>query len=268
MTDYKTTQEQIKALEPWFHNIHLPNGTQTAPDHFLGDFPAFKWQDIKSHIPEDLTGKTALDIGCNAGFYSLELAKRGAKVTAIDLDPHYLEQAKWVIEQQGLSQNITVKQQQVYDLAREEEQYDIVWFMGVLYHLRYPLLALDILAGKTREMMVFQTLTMPGDEIMEVEEDYSLNDRDKMLEKGWPKMAFIEKKLNGDPTNWWAPNKACIEAMLRTCGLKVTASPGHEVFICKQDPESPGVNQLWNKSEYLSAIGQDWHSAYAEKVNK
>lgn len=268
MTDNTALQQKIAALGPWFHNIHLPDGTQTAPDHFLGDFPAFKWKEIQSHIPEDLTGKTVLDIGCNAGFYSIELARRGAKVTGIDLDPHYLEQAKWVVEQHGLSQLITLKQQQVYDLAREDQQYDIVWFMGVLYHLRYPLLALDILAKKTKKMLVFQTLTMPGEDHFAVQEDYQINERDKMLEPGWPKMAFIENKLNGDPTNWWAPNMACIEAMLRTCGFKITARPGHELFICQPDPENPGINELWNKSEYLSAVGKDWHAAYAEKVSK
>lgn len=268
MVENKALKKEIDALAPWFHNIHLPDGTQTAPDHFLGDFPAFKWKEIEPYIPQDLEGKTVLDIGCNAGFYSLELAKRGAQVTAIDLDPHYLNQAQWIIDKHGLSQNIILKQQQVYDLAREEVQYDIVWFMGVFYHLRYPLLALDILSQKTKDTLVFQTLTMPGDDSYEVREDYQINDREKMLERGWPKMAFIENQLNGDPTNWWAPNITCIEAMLRTCGFKVKAKPGHELFICQPNSEKPGVIELWNKSEYLSAIGNDWHMVYAEKVKK
>jgi tRNA (mo5U34)-methyltransferase len=81
---------RIAELGPWFHNLHLPEGVQTAPAHFLGDFPRWKWREISQHIPEDLTGWTALDIGCNAGFYSFELARRGAQVTGIDLDEHYL----------------------------------------------------------------------------------------------------------------------------------------------------------------------------------
>src|SRR3546814_10349498 len=84
--------DQVAALGPWFHNLHLPDGTETAPDHPLGDFPAFKWQQVTRHLPEDLSGWTALDIGCNAGFYSFELAKRGAMVTGIDIDPAYLHQ--------------------------------------------------------------------------------------------------------------------------------------------------------------------------------
>src|SRR3954463_5960088 len=87
--------QAIAALGPWFHNIHLPDGTQTAPDHFLGDFPRFKWEALADHLPADLEGWTALDIGCNAGFYTFELAARGARVTGIDVDPHYLAQAEW-----------------------------------------------------------------------------------------------------------------------------------------------------------------------------
>jgi len=86
-------QNEIKALEPWFHNIHLPDGTQTAPYHELGDFPMLKWKAIAPHLPGDLSSWKAVDVGCNAGFYSVELAKRGAKVTGIDIDEHYLRQA-------------------------------------------------------------------------------------------------------------------------------------------------------------------------------
>ena len=148
-------RNRIEELGPWFHNIHLPDGTQTAPDHFLGDFPHTKWQQLSPLLPEDLSGRTALDIGCNAGFYSLELARRGAEVTAIDFDPNYLRQATWVLEQYQLSERVTLRQMQVYDLAHEEQQYDIVLFMGVFYHLRYPLLALDIVTRLVGEMMVF-----------------------------------------------------------------------------------------------------------------
>jgi tRNA (mo5U34)-methyltransferase len=267
-TNNQSTQEQIDKLKPWFHNIHLPDGSQTAPDHFLGDFPSFKWNEISTFIPEDLSGKTVLDIGCNAGFYSIELAKRGAKVIAIDLDPHYLKQAKWVAEKFGLDDKIEFHQMQVYDLASFPKTFDIVWFMGVLYHLRYPLLALDIISQKVKDTLVFQTLTMPGNEITKAPENLEINSRDIMLEQGWPKMAFIENKLADDPTNWWAPNGACIEAMLRSCGFNVESKPGHEIYICKKASGNTSVMQSWNQSEYLSATGQDWKEAVEEKVRK
>ena len=84
---------EIAELAPWFHNLHLPGGLETAPDHPLGDFPAFKWLQLEPALPRDLVGWRALDIGCNAGFYTFELAKRGAQVTGLEIDSHYLEQA-------------------------------------------------------------------------------------------------------------------------------------------------------------------------------
>ncbi len=266
MENKSSIQKTIDELAPWFHNIHLPNGVQTAPDHFLGDFPAFKWNQIKDIIPENLSGKTVLDIGCNAGFYSIELAKRGAEVTAIDLDTSYLKQAEWVIRQFGLEQKITLKQQQVYDLARDDEQYDIVWFMGVFYHLRYPLLALDIVSRKTKEVLVFQTLTMPGNEKFKVGENYDLHDREDIKHEGWPKMAFIENKFNEDPTNWWFANTNCIESMLRSCGFRIIQRPGEEIYICNPDPDNVGVSRSWNESEYLAAVNKDWSQSYQKKI--
>src|SRR5215203_2747499 len=84
LTAQPALQADIAALGHWFHNLHLPDGTQTAPDHPLGDFPSYKWRHLSEHIPQDLTGWKVLDIGCNAGFYGFELAKRGGKVTGID----------------------------------------------------------------------------------------------------------------------------------------------------------------------------------------
>ncbi len=258
---------KIESLQPWFHNLHLPGGVQTAPGHYFGDFPKFKWDHLKRSIPRNLEGWTVLDIGCNAGFYSFELAKRGADVLGIDLDPHYLKQARWAAKVMGLEDKVKFKQMQVYDLAKVRRSFDLVVFMGVFYHLRYPMLALDIVAQKVSGLLVFQTLTMPGEEEFKTR-DMSIDERKKMLKKGWPLMAFIEERLAGDPTNWWAPNHSCILAMLRTCGLKVVSNPGHEIYIAKPHPKLTAVAKTWNNSEYLSAIGQDWSSKVDMKVKK
>lgn len=260
-----TIQQEIEQLGPWFHNIHLPTGEQTAPNHLLGDFPAFKWQEIQGCLPTDLQGWQVLDVGCNAGFYSLELAKRGAQVLGIDVDPHYLRQAAWVARQFKLENQVELQQLQVYDVARLDRQFDLVWYMGVLYHLRYPLLSLDILAQKTRRLMMFQTLTMPGEDPQPTPDDFGIYDREQLQAPHWPKMAFIEKKMAGDKTNWWAPNHACIEAMLRSCGLRVVQRPGHELYLCEVD-EQLRQSQQWNQSEYLSAVGLDWQQQVQQKV--
>ena len=60
-------ERRIAELGPWFHNISLL-GVQTAPDHFLGDYPSMKWKNFQDAIPKDLSGLSVLDIGCNGGF--------------------------------------------------------------------------------------------------------------------------------------------------------------------------------------------------------
>jgi tRNA (mo5U34)-methyltransferase len=237
--------DELRTLAPWFHNLHLPDGRQTAPDHPLGDFPAFKWEQIAPALPEDVRGMCALDIGCNAGFYSLALAQRGARVLAIDVDPHYLRQAQWARERFGIDRGrLTLAQMQVYDLARLRDTFDVVLFLGVLYHLRHPLLALDVVAEKVDGLLVLQTLTMPGEEVEPAPADLHLDQRDRMLEPGWPKMAFIERRLEDDPTNWWAPNRACVDAMLRSSGLEPVASPGHEIVVARRraDQREPAAS--------------------------
>jgi tRNA (mo5U34)-methyltransferase len=251
-----TTQDRISRLGEWFHNIHLPDGAQTAPHHWLGDFPAWKWEQIAPHIPSDLTGWRVLDIGCNGGYYSFALAQRGASVLGIDVDLRYLTQARWAARQLGLQDRTEFRQMQVYDLARLDEKFDMVLFMGVLYHLRYPLLALDLVAQKTKRLLVFQTLTMPGEEVRLDTWDRHIHDRDDLLQPDWPKMAFFEHAFAGDPTNWWAPNKAGVEAMLRSCGLQCIGEPGHEMWIAQPDPEHPSSSTTWNKDEILSATGR------------
>ncbi|MFP4163297.1 MAG: TIGR04290 family methyltransferase [Chitinispirillaceae bacterium] len=248
------TAREIEKLHPWFHNLHLPDGSQTVPDHPLGDFPLFKWRQIEPHIPEDLSGWNVLDIGCNAGFYSIELARRGARVTAIDIDDHYLSQARWAAGKFGMEDTIDFRLMQVYDLCRFEQTYDLVWFMGVFYHLRYPLLALDAVSRRTKRLMVFQTLTMPGEENYEEQRDIELFDREVMLQSGWPKMAFIEDRLAGDPTNWWAPNHGAIEAMLRSCGFSVARRPAHETYICRKENTSRTSGDF-RELEYRAASG-------------
>lgn len=250
-------QQEIDRLAPWFHNLHLPGDFQTAPWSSFGDFPANKWAILQPHIPDDLTGWRVLDIGCNAGFYTFELARRGAHVTAIDLDPHYLAQAQWAASMYDLEDRITFRQMQIYDLAHMDATFDLVLFMGVFYHLRYPMLGLDIASQKATRLLVFQSLTMPGEEIVEETDGLSLfRDCDALHARGWPKMAFIEHRFQDDPTNWWIPNRAGVEAMLRSAGMQISERLDHEIYLCAPDPEHPSSAATWNAAEFLSATGR------------
>jgi tRNA (mo5U34)-methyltransferase len=249
---------EIAQLAPWFHNLHLPSGHETAPDHPLGDFPAYKWAQIADAIPQDLSGVRALDIGCNAGFYSFALAARGASVVAIDADPHYLEQARWAARQLDPEQRVSFRQCQVYELGRSPDQFDLVLFLGVLYHLRYPLLALDLIAELTRGRVIVQTLTMPSESnpyFPPVPPDLPIDERERLNDPGWPRAAFIEHQLAGDPTNWWAADDACVQAMLRSAGLRVLDAPGHEFYVC--EPAAPTEDHAapFRQAEMQAALG-------------
>ncbi len=252
----RALREEVIRMGPWFHNLHLPDGTQTAPRHLLGDFPAVKWRQIAPWLAMDLTGCRALDVGCNAGFYSFELARRGAEVTAIDIEPRYLEQARWAARQFGLESRLAFRRASVYELAVAREHFDLVCFLGVLYHLRHPLLALDVVRGVTRGRMLLQTLTTPGEEVLTPPVSISLDERELMREPGWPAMAFIEGELEEDPTNWWAPNHACVEALVRAAGFRVVARPGHEIYICEPEPREPRLNAQLRRAELATIFQQ------------
>lgn len=224
---------RIEALGPWFHNINL-DGIDTAPTHFLGDYPAVKWRRFADAIPSDLTGQSVLDIGCNAGFYSLEMKRRGAaRVLGIDSDEDYLKQARFAAEVSGL--DLEFRRLSVYDVGAIDERFDIVLFMGVLYHLRHPLLALDLIHEHVAgDLVVFQSMQRGAPNIEPLDEDYDFWRTDLFDHPGFPKLHFIERSYAGDPTNWWVPNRACMEAMLRSAGFQIGSHPEDEVYICRR----------------------------------
>jgi tRNA (mo5U34)-methyltransferase len=233
MLDQNQIRSRLSGLGQWFHNMQL-NGVWTAPNHFLGDYPNIKWQKWKNSIPADLRGKTVLDIGCNGGFYAIEMKKRGADlVVAIDEASDYLAQARFAAEVSQVK--IEFQQMSVYDVAQLKQQFDLVLFMGVLYHLRHPLLALDLLAEHVvKDSMVFQSLLRGHDGEMKLEQDYPFEETDIFDDPRFPVMHFIEKEYSHDWTNWWIPNRACAEAMLRSAGFTVQARPDIDIFICQK----------------------------------
>lgn len=235
-----TLRRRVDAIGPWFHNLRLPSvgcQVETAPEHPLGDFPATFWREFSHAIPRDLTGKSVLDIGCNAGFYSFEMHRRGAaRVLGIDHDLLYLRQAKFARAQLGLqARQVEFRRVGVYDVDRLGEQFDVVFFMGVFYHLRHPLYALEKVAGLIRcpgGRLVFQTMERGAQETMVLEEDYPFSERTIFDDERFPRMYFVEHRYAGDWSNWWIPNAAATQAMLRSCGLEILDRPCNEVYIC------------------------------------
>ena len=223
---------RIDELGPWFHNMDL-GGVWTAPDHFLGDYPGKKFRRFADKLPE-VSGKTVLDIGCNAGFYSIEMKRRGAsRVLAIDSDDRYLAQAKFASETLGHS-GIEFRKLDVYDVGAIGERFDLVIFMGVLYHLRHPLLALDLIREHVAgDMLLFQSMQRGSKHVLPLEDDYDFKETDLFFETGFPKLHFVERQYANDWTNWWIPNRAGAEAMLRSSGFTIEKRIEEEVYLCR-----------------------------------
>ncbi len=245
MQDAEALRRRAAELGPWFHNIELAPGVWTAPDHFLGDYPNVKWRRFADAIPRDLSGLSVLDIGCNGGFYAIEMKRRGAaRVVGLDSDPDYLAQARFAAEAAGCE--IELRQMSVYDVGALGERFDLVLFMGVLYHLRHPLLALDLIhAHAARDLLVFQSMQRGAAEIAPVRPDYDFQEREPFDDPGWPRLHFVEHAYARDWTNWWVPNRACAEAMLRSAGFAVAAHPEEEVYICRRVEPPRGAGPVY-----------------------
>ncbi|KAA2211943.1 TIGR04290 family methyltransferase [Teichococcus oryzae] len=227
-----TIRAEAAKLGPWFHNITL-HGVSTAPEHPLGDYPACVWQYFGHALPQDLRGKSVLDIGCNAGFFSIEMKRRGAaRVLGVDSDARYLEQARFAAR--ALDLEIEYRELSVYDVGALGERFDVVLFMGVLYHLRHPLLALDLLREHVvGDLLVFQSMQRGPREVEPAQEDYPFEAEEQFARPGWPRLHFIEHRYAGDVTNWWIPNRAGAEAMLRNAGFEILHHPDREIYLCR-----------------------------------
>lgn len=238
-TEERTLEERIAALGPWFQNLRV-RGVQTAPQHFLGDYPEVKFARFRDALPADLHGRTVLDIGCNAGFYSLEMKRRGAEyVLGIDTDERYLRQARFVAKTEAV--DVDFRRMSVWQVAELGMRFDLVIFMGVLYHLRHPLLALDLIHEYVaKDLLLFQSMQRGSSEVEEVAPDYDFNAPAPFDRPGFPRLHFLEHRYAHDQTNWWVPNRACAEAMLRSSGFRIVSHPEEEVYLCRWEPvETP-----------------------------
>lgn len=225
-------ERRVMELGPWFHNLQL-KGVQTAPEHFLGDYPSNKFQRFEATLPQDLSGWSVLDVGCNAGFYSLEMKRRGAhRVVGIDSDPRYVAQARFAAE--VLEADVEFRELSLWRIASLCEKFDLVIFMGVLYHLRYPLLALDLIHEHVAsDWLLFQSMLRGKDEVFLPERDYGIQEVHPFHRAEYPSLYFVEHCYSSDPTNWWIPNRSCAEAMLRSSGFTIEQHPEEEVYLCR-----------------------------------
>ena len=203
----------------WWHEIELAPGIITPGD----DSNRMKLPILDAlGLPHDLRGKRALDIGCSDGYFSFELEKRGADVVAIDFVPETY--TGFATARKILGSRVDYRMDNVYNLAAEGYgRFDVVLFLGVLYHLRKPLAALDAIRSVMHEGGQLFVGTMLIDEYFLLPDGSTTTlDAVNPLLKNVPLwQAYPGDTLNGDFTNCFAPNRRALEAALEEAQFRV-----------------------------------------------
>ena len=206
--DIEAIEDELDSLGWWYQHFELPCGLWTGDGREPAYLPQRRWEIISPFVPEDLTGKTVLDLGGNAGFFSIQMKLRGA-TRCVLVDPYreFLSQAEFAARQFGVDIEMVADDAHTYCLTTEE-RFDYVLMLGLLYHLKYPGLVLDRTAEMTRERLyVASAVIGPEVDDHEGRQNYERwTEDDLLLDPGFPKLAFIENRYNNDPTNWWLPN--------------------------------------------------------------
>jgi tRNA (mo5U34)-methyltransferase len=223
--------EWLRRLGPWYHNLNLA-GTNTVPED--PDYPARRWRILEPFVPADLTGKTVLDIGCNGGYFSLEMKKRNAeRVVSIDFMAHLVGQVRFASYWFDLP--IEPRLCDVYDVESLGIRFDMVVFVGVLYHLRHPLYALEKVFNVCKDTLIFQSLSRGPSGDFTPAENYEYSDNAFLDDPNFPKLYFLEKSFNNDESNWWIATRSCLKAMLRVVGFdRITETSAPDHFICSR----------------------------------
>jgi len=199
-------QSRVDAVR-WYHTIDLGGGVVTPG---VDDSPV---RLARVQLPPSLEGKTVLDIGAWDGFFSFECERRGAaRVVAAD---HFSwhgtgwgTKAGFTLAREALGSHVEDIDIDVMDLTPERVgTFDVVLFLGVLYHLRHPFLALERVASVAREYLIVETVV-------------------DLVGFRRPAMAFYPgRELNKDPTNWWGPNLPAVKGMLESLGFREVIVP-------------------------------------------
>jgi tRNA (mo5U34)-methyltransferase len=194
-------RDQVSKIK-WWHSIDLGNGIVTPG---ACDTTAVL---ERIALPRDLRGFSVLDIGAFDGYFSFEAERRGAsRVLATDsyvwLNRILSAKDGFELARKALGSRVEDRNVDVMDVSPENVgRFDVVLFLGVLYHLRHPLLALERVRSVTRQLLILET-------------HIDLTNIQR------PAMAFYPGvDLNNDPSNWWGPNEACCVEMLKTAGFR------------------------------------------------
>lgn len=233
-----------------YHTIELGGG-RTLPG--LQTVDQLRWRIARHPIPENLSGKRALDIGAWDGWFTFELERRGASVLAVDVTRlETFDEARRLLNSKA--------EYLVSDVCRLDPAkigtFDVVIFFGVLYHLKHPLLALERVCELTTDIACIESLVT-----------------DDPPSSPIPLMEFYEgTELAGQFDNWTCPNTACLLAFCRTAGfarveLNAVRENRAHVTCYRKWPEIPRtapapqlvlIENVWSRDHDFSAHRDDY----------
>jgi tRNA (mo5U34)-methyltransferase len=204
---------RIAAVPYWFHRIEVAPGIVTPGED---DTPGkCKWL----QLPETLAGKRVMDIGTYEGFFAFECERRGAQVLAVDIIPPSPTSGFRIVHEL-LGSQVEFQQASIYDLTPERfGQFDLILCLGVLYHLRHPLLGLERVHSICRGQLILET---------QICDRYFIDPSGKPIDlakiaPGLTRVPMVQfypgAELNGDPSNWWSPNLPALDGLLRSSGF-------------------------------------------------
>src|SRR5687767_9256301 len=245
-------RERVSKLGPWFHCIDLGGGLVTKTQSAVGEpveHPRPTWEKVRAALPEDVAGMSVLDVGCNAGFYAVELKRRGAaRVLGVDSQRNLVRQAAFVRDALGL--DIEYRRMSVYDLdPRELGQFDVTLALGLVYHCKHLVLALEKLFAVTRELLVLETAIYPP-EHSPGSFNYEVGGLRPLLHP----LAYVENPGEAKEAiyNWFLPGVEALTALLRNVGFdEVEVFPATQddraIFACRKHsayPDSRWISYL------------------------
>jgi tRNA (mo5U34)-methyltransferase len=234
MNDALTDQQvraEIATVPQWYQKIEVRPGIVT-PGINHSSF-------VLGHLrlPADCSGLRALDLGARDGYFSFELERRGAEVTAIDYTPP--EATGFRVAARLLGSRVPYLHENLYNLRPETlGTFDLVLCLGVLYHLPDPIRALRIIRSLSRSRMILETLIL---------------DEDLPRMRSTPLMRYFPgNTMRGDPSNYWAPNIACVKAMLHDTEFsvgRIVRTGDRAILDCQVAPKSERAKTLTDSSE-------------------
>ncbi|MGD9905721.1 MAG: class I SAM-dependent methyltransferase [Vicinamibacterales bacterium] len=209
-----TLDHEIASVRSWYHQIELAPGVITpGVNHSAAALDALS-------LPSDLSGCRVLDLGTRDGFFAFECERRGAEVAAVDAAP--LADTGFAVARRHLRSHVHYQQRNIWDLSRDADgTFDIVLCLGLLYHLRDPLAALDLIRSLCRGTLYLETAIL-NPAASHVFNGIGAWGTDVAEFERTPVMQFLPGRVaNDDPTNFWLPNAACLRAMLEETNFVV-----------------------------------------------